>query len=388
MSRRDPSYLKKLCLAIGIGVILHHPASAQCVNNLGTKTYDTVLTNTGFAIYSLNLPQFNPDSGQLVSVRFTATVNSTYGFNLKNIDASPATYDLNIGQEDQINVPNLAPYLNITPMYVGTYTLAPGQSQVSAPFPFMNNHVSTDSITGNVAPFLGNGKINVSYMSFAYTNLWAYNHANYQFGNDLNSSTQLSMQYLYCKAGVVLETDLIRWSAVLTAPRTVKLDWSVADEKAGRQYEIQRSEDGHSFITIGMLAAGSSDATADYTYTDDLPPTTTGSRYYRLQIRDNTRFSWSPVKQISVEAAGKALRIFPNPATDHIDIATGTANSDWQVDILSATGGLVQRSNFPQSNFLHIVFNTHLSAGTYFARITDLRGQKVQVSSFIVTTLD
>jgi hypothetical protein len=221
-------------------------------------------------------------------------------------------------------------------------------------------------------------------MSFAYTNLLAYNNSAYTFNSSISSSTKFSLTYLYCRTGIVLATDLTRFAATLAAPLTVQLDWSAVNETAGRQYEIQRSEDGHLFTTIATLHSDGGTNSADYNYTDNLPNGTSGNIYYRLQVQDQGKFTWSPVKQVAVEGAGKSLRIYPNPATDHIDIATGTANSDWQVDILSAAGGLVQRTSFLQSSLLHLSFNTHLSTGTYFARLTDLRGQRVLVSSFLV----
>jgi len=382
--RRPTSYLKKLCLAVCMGMLFHGASIAQCANYLGLTTYDTVLTNNGFGYYNLNFPQFSPDSGQLVSVKIAANVTSTYGFTLTNANTIPATYDLNIGQEDQISAGYGSPYLNITPLFVGTYNLSSGQSQVTPPFPFLTNHVSSDSITSAVGPFLGTGKVNVSYVSFLYTNLWAYNNATYYYANAVTSTTKLSMQYLFCRIGVVLATDLTRFNATLAAPLNARLDWSTVNEAAGRQYEIQRSEDGHNFTTIAAVNSNGELSSADYTYNDILPNGTSGNVFYRLQIHDKDKFTWSTIKQVSIESPGKSLHIYPNPATDHIDIATGTQNSDWQVDIISAAGSLVQRANFLQSNLLHLAFTTHLSAGTYFARITNLREQRVSVSSFII----
>jgi hypothetical protein len=388
MRRPNPSYLTKVCLAACIGMLFYNLAPAQCVNNLGTKTYDTTLTNQGFAVYNFAWPQWSPDSGQLVSVKLTANVTSTYAFKLTNSNSNPATYTLNIGQEDQISAAYGAPFLGITPLTVGTYTLASGQSYQDGPFPFLTNHITADSITGNVAPFLGNNSVNINYMSFGYTNLVAYDHASYYFSNDISSTTRFSMQYLYCKAGVVLAAGLTRWTAALTTPRTVQLDWTITNETAGRQYEIQRSEDGHTFTTIALQNAVPAGNSTDYSYADHLPSDASGAIYYRLQIHENDKFSWSPVKMIAIEAEEKKLHIYPNPATDHIDIATGTANSDWQVDLLSANGGLVRHETFTRSNLLHLPFNNRLAAGTYFARITDLRGQKMSVVSFIVTTAE
>ena len=384
MRRPNPSYLKNVCLVACIGMLLQVRCFAQCVNNLGTHNYDTTLSNDGYGYYGLSFPQFSPDSGQLLSVKLTATTTATYGFNLRNVDTKAGTYQLNIGQEDQFSAAFASPWLNITPYHVGIYTLNPGETQSAAPIPFLTNNVSSDSITGNVVPFLGNGSVNINYMSFVYTNLWANDHTAYFFSSAMTSTTKVAMQYLYCKANVVLATDITRWTALLTAPLTTQLDWSVANETGGRQYEIQRSSDGHTFTTIALIPANAADGSADYVYTDHLPDAGSGHWFYRLQIHDHDRVTWSAVKEISVEAGEKPLRIYPNPATDHIDIATGTAVSDWQVDILSASGGLVQHENILQSDLLHLSFNRRLSAGTYFARITDLRGQRVLVSSFLV----
>jgi hypothetical protein len=248
----------------------------------------------------------------------------------------------------------------------------------------MTNNVTSDSITNATGPFMGHSSVSVQYMSFAYVDLSASDHYAYNYQNSISSATKFSMSYLYCRIGIVLATDLTRFTATLAAPSTVQLDWSAVNETAGRQYEVQRSEDGHLFTTIATMNSNGDLSSTDYTYTDILPNGTNGNVFYRLQVIDQEKSTWSPIKQVSIESPGKSLHVYPNPATDHIDIATGTPNSNWQVDIFSTSGSFIQRSSFTQSNLLHLAFSGHLSAGTYFARITDLRGQRVLVSSFIV----
>lgn len=384
MKCQDLSFGKKVGLALCIGMIFHSLCSAQCTNNLAAKTYDTALNNNGFASYSLNFPQWNPDSGLLVSVRISTSVSAQYGFTLRNVDAQPATYMLSIGQEDQISGSYGVPYMNLTPQNVGTYSLQPGQSQITPPFTFLANHVSSDSIFSNVAPFLGNGQMNINYLSFTYTNLVAYNNASYYYGNTVSTSALFSVQYLYCKSGGVLAENLTQWSAILSGPLAVQLDWSAVNETAGRQYDLQRSSDGRTFTTVTTLPATAGGGAANYNYTDHLPVGSRGDWYYRLQVRDEGKFSWSAVRKVTIDAVEKAVRIYPNPATDYINLSTGTAGSDWQVDILSANGSLVQRETYLQSNLLHVSFRNRLSAGTYFVRLTDLHGQKPQTASFIV----
>jgi hypothetical protein len=384
MGRPDPFLLKSLCLALCIGMLVHSRSYGQCQNFLATKSYDTTLSNNGYGFYTLPFPQFDPDSGLLLSVKLSANVNSSYAFTLTNINPIPVTYNLTIGQKDMYMVSGRNSVLMTTPKPIGTYTLAPGESQSQATFPFMTNNVTADSITSATGPFMGHSSVSVQYMSFAYVDLSASNHAAYKYQNAINSATKFSVSYLYCRTGIVLATDLTRFTALLAAPSTVQLDWSAVNETAARQYEVQRSEDGNRFTTIATINANGDLSSTNYTYNDVLPNGATGNVFYRLQINDNGKFTWSPVKQVSVGSPGKSLHIYPNPATDHIDIGTGTPNGDWQVDILSASGGLVQHAVFFQSNLLHLAFSTHLSTGTYFVRITDLRSQRVSISSFIV----
>ena len=384
MGRPAPFLLKTLSLALCIGILVHSRSYGQCQNYLATKSYDTTLNNSGFAVYTLPFPQFDPDSGLLVSVKLSANVTSTYGFNLTNFNATPTTYGLTIGQEDMYMVTGRSSVVMKTPKPLGNYTLSPGASVNKAPFPLMTNNLTSDSITDATGPFMGNGTVSVKYMSFTYSDLQAGFGSFYTFNTSATSATKFSMSYLYCRTGIVLATDLTRFAATLTAPLSVQLDWSAVNETADRQYQVQRSDDGHSFTTIATMNANGDLSSANYTYNDILPTGTSGNIFYRLQVSDKGKFTWSPVKQVSVQSPEKSLRIYPNPATDHIDIATGTANSDWQVDLISAAGSLVQRRTFFQSNLLHLVFNTHLSPGTYFARITDLRGQHVFISSVII----
>ncbi|WP_431213330.1 T9SS type A sorting domain-containing protein [Puia sp. P3] len=206
---------------------------------------------------------------------------------------------------------------------------------------------------------------------------------------------KFSLQYLYCKAGGTLATSLTRWTARLQQPRTVQLDWSAVNETAGRVYHVQRSTDGRSFSDIAIIPARN-DNNPDYSLSDVLPggpsgsstgsPTagSSGSFYYRLLIDDQGSISYSTIQQVRIDADAQGIRVYPNPATDFISVSTG-ATGNWRVDILAADGSLVQRETFLQASTMRVNFRSRMSAGTYFVRAFDLRGQRNFTSSFIVT---
>src|SRR5580704_11814015 len=103
MQNYNPFLRKKVGLVLLAGLFLGQALQAQCVGSLTTRTYDTALTSNGFGIFSLNFPQFSPDSGTLVSVKLMSLVNSMYGFTLRNADTMPATYMLTVGEQDEFS---------------------------------------------------------------------------------------------------------------------------------------------------------------------------------------------------------------------------------------------------------------------------------------------
>jgi Secretion system C-terminal sorting domain len=381
------SAMRNGCLAIGLVTGLHVAAQAQCnASTLSTTTYDTALTSNGFALYNLNFPQFNPDSGTLVAVRLTATVNSQYGFTLRNADSIATTYALTLGQQDLISGPQLsAPYSNVTTQSMGSYSLNSNQSVTKTPFNLLTNYVASDTVTA-ISPFLGAGQVSLNYQSFTFSNLSAVNNAAYYYSAGINTNVTFSVQYQFCRGNVVLATGLTAWTANLAGSNSVELNWAAANEVAGRQYVIQRSSDNLTYNDIATLNATVDDGSATYSYPDALPASAGSNWNYRLQIHDASgAVTYSPIRNVTLTTPGEGLQVYPNPATNFINLVPGQRDAgDWQVDILSVNGGLIERDVYMQTRNMQVNFRSKLSAGTYLVRATDLRGQKVLTSNFVV----
>jgi hypothetical protein len=381
-----PFLLRKVGLVLLAGMILGQAVQAQCLGNLTTRTYDTALTSNGFGVFNLNFPQFSPDSGTLVSVKLLARVNSLYGFTLRNADTLADTYSLTVGEEDEFSGPALPdPYTNITSQPIGNYPLNPGQSVTQAPVDFLDNHLSGDSITA-VSSFLGSGLVNLRYQAFTFTNLSTINNASYYYSAGISNTLTFSLQYLYCHSGALLATDLSGWSAIPVGPRNVQLNWAATNETTGQEYIIQRSGDTHNFTNLATLPATADGSTAYYGYRDELPEDAGSNWYYRLQILDASgQASYSSIKEVSLTPGTRGLQVYPNPAADFINLVPDLpGTTDWQVDIFAADGNLVQRSAYMQTHTMLINFSNKLSAGTYFIRALDLRGQRTISATFIV----
>jgi hypothetical protein len=388
MEKLIPFIRSKVCLALLTGLILGQTAKAQSGGNQGTRTYDTALTSDGFGIYHLQIPQFNPDSGTLLAVRISALTNTMYGFTLRNADSISANYALTVGLQDEFSGPALpATWSSIMSQSLGNFPLTAGAEVVQAPVSLFPNHVSTDTVT-SVTTFLGSGHVSLSYQAFTFTNLNAANNASYYYNAGIANTMTFSVEYVY-NANSILPTDLTAWSAVAFGQRNVELSWTATNEQPGRQYVIQRAGDDNTFQNIATLPATADGNSAQYRYPDEVPisgDNQGNNWFYRLQIQDATGLvTYSPIREVKLDASAAGVQIYPNPATNFINLVPDMTDvTDWQVDILTVTGALVQRNVFMQSRIMTVNFANRMAAGTYFVRAVDLRGQRSISATFLV----
>jgi hypothetical protein len=371
------------------GLALGQAAKAQNAGNLATRTYDTALTSDGFGIYHLHIPQFSPDSGTLVSVHISAQTNTMYGFTLRNADSLSETYSLTVGIQDEFSGPTLPTYSNVTSQSLGNFPLGAGQEVTQAPLSLLQNHVSTDTVSA-LTTFLGTGQVSVQYQAFTFTNLNAANHASYYYSAGIANTMTFSVQYVFNKTAGILNTDLTAWSAIPAGPRTVQLGWTATDETAGRQYVIQRSSDQNNFQDVATVPATADRNTAAYRYPDELPENpdknADNSYFYRLQIHEATGLiTYSPLRAVKLDGEPETAQVYPNPATTFINVMPDQQEAtNWQVDILSVTGAVVESHTFMETRLMTVNFQNKLAAGTYFVRATDLKGKRKISSRFIV----
>ena len=146
-----------------------------------------------------------------------------------------------------------------------------------------------------------------------------------------------------------LPLTLVDFNAAWQTGGTVGLTWEVQDGADINHFDIQRSADGVNWTTIGTLAASASSSVAtNYSYTDAAPLST--GDYYRLQVVDDAgNDTYSTVKVLS-RPAGTGITIFPNPASDHINVsfsATGVPGAV-SIRLMNATGQILLQENVAQ----------------------------------------
>lgn len=400
MKTSNRSFLLKMSLAFWVGMICYFSSTGQSGPGgspvLLSRTYDTLITGVGWGNYNLTFPQWDPGAGTLAAVRIRAQVTVQYGFTMKNVDAGPSTYTVILGREDAFSGPVLAvPYDNIIEQKLGSWLLNPGNVQLQAPAALLNHYNNTDSITGNIAAFMGTGKISLFYSPITYTDVRSDNNSSYSFHANVLDTTHFSVTYFYSATGVVLSAGLTRFTATFEDPAIVQLAWTTANETAARQYEVEVAHDGLSFASVSAsIPSAPRGGTAEYQSVYKLPAGSQGRWAFRIKVTGaDGVITYSDIRELMVTGSmsggggsgGNGMTLYPNPAVDFVNCSFGDPVArDWQVEIFSGDGRLIQRNSYLRSSNIQVNFLYKLSAGTYFIRATDRQSSKSLVAPLMV----
>ena len=110
----------------------------------------------------------------------------------------------------------------------------------------------------------------------------------------------------------------------------VQVSWRTGVEINNDYYEVERRhESEHDFRVIGVVqAAGTVYTAQDYRH-DDYDVSRTGVYYYRLrQVDTDGTEARSEVRVVEVIGEGNAMSVFPNPASDVVNIKMTTSERE------------------------------------------------------------
>ncbi len=116
-----------------------------------------------------------------------------------------------------------------------------------------------------------------------------------------------------------MPVELTSFTGNLTSQGAVLLAWSTASETNSAYFEIQRSSNGHIWLSIDSVdAAGTTRAATDYIAYDQTPPD--NNNYYRLrQVDHDGSTSYSQTVQVLIPLT-ESIQIFPNPASSFLTV--------------------------------------------------------------------
>lgn len=165
--------------------------------------------------------------------------------------------------------------------------------------------------------------------------------------------------------------------SVTNKDNKVVLNWNSITEVNAKEYQVQRSVDGRNFEQIGTVAAKG--MANEYQFTDNRLPNNLYTIYYKLKMVDKDgKYSYSPVRQLSILNTQFSIRIYPNPTKNILNIKAANAT---QVRIVDVVGKQVYQQKL-SINGLWTVDCGRFASGTYFVEVLSKDGTK-QVEKFV-----
>lgn len=168
---------------------------------------------------------------------------------------------------------------------------------------------------------------------------------------------------------IPLPVKLVHFSG-RSEDQSTKLSWETSWEEGNSHFEIQRSQEGSAFETLGFVAGNNnSTETITYTYTDLSP--LPGVNYYRLkQVDFNGTFAFSEVIRVTVRPESKPYLLTPTYFQSNTLLTiNGSSPETYLLTIIDQSGKVVNRI-IPKSRETHISGKELPGTGLYFYRLT------------------
>lgn len=185
-----------------------------------------------------------------------------------------------------------------------------------------------------------------------------------------------SDQILFDAGGSTLPLHLLSFTGNKQNNDAV-LQWRTDNEINMSNYEVQRSEDGTNFISIGSVVAGSN----NYSLMDRNIADSRAIVYYRLKSNDiDGHFSYSPVLRMVFNGNIKHLNVYPNPAAEYVQFDFTSKRQNISVVLFNSAGKQIMQTVLPNQAPMQLNIN-RLPAGKYYVKISD--GERTENGNFI-----
>ena len=171
-------------------------------------------------------------------------------------------------------------------------------------------------------------------------------------------NTLLPVEWLYFEGSTDNTTNTLRWAT--------------ASEQNTDYFRVQRSPDGVTFETIGVVQAqGQSSSSQHYTYEDKHP--FEGQNYYRLELIDQTgEESLSNTILLQIRVDGQPYLFYPNPTTKVVYYQYESQEAETlQLEVLDVLGKRVSMKQVQGTTGINNipVDLQGLPTGTYMIRV-------------------
>ncbi len=186
--------------------------------------------------------------------------------------------------------------------------------------------------------------------------------------NSSNSLYETIVDDISVNGALILPIELSSFSARLEGD-DVRLAWQTESEQSNERFEVQKSNDGRQFYTVGKLAgAGTTSLPQRYTFIDRRPRP--GINYYRLkQVDFDGAYDYSEVRSVLFNDRDRRLIITPMPVNETLILkGSQLLNSAEPVTIFDLLGRKVL-STVIQPEYTNSLDVSGLGPGHYILRL-------------------
>ncbi len=336
---------------------------------------------------------FDATVGTLVCVNAKVYLTSILKMRLENDEVFPIDYTVKYQRKDTFTGPGIVPdVVGSKNKNYGPYTLDGSDGDPFAGPDFVSIGPDTiynlklyEATTTNVVPYLGTDSIDFTYTSAVST--FAIGSDVYALAVTSTNKVDFVMSYSYCNTSV-LAMNIKDFQASL-AGNDVSVRWTTENEIKSNNYEIEVSENGTKYYSIGSKKATVNEGAAakyDYKYHFDKP--LAGKLFVRIkQVADKT-IKYSQIKALFAGNATPALNIYPNPVVRNINLEFDEPLSgDYSIEIANQVGQVVLQKKVRLSNSMRLevqVDNTP-PPGIYYLRARQMGSSKVYSGKLLFT---
>ncbi|RYF96674.1 MAG: choice-of-anchor E domain-containing protein [Chitinophagaceae bacterium] len=383
-------YPKFLIPAFVVLVLLPDYSLAQCSCGPGyTSTTEQHTISTTFSSNStthFKVPQFNATLGTLICVNAKVYLTSILRMRLENDETFPIDYSVKYQRKDTFSGPGIVPnVVGAKNQNYGPYSLDGSDGNPFAGPDFVSigpdtiyNQKLYEATTANVVPYLGTDSIEFAYTSVVST--FAIGSDVYALAVTSTNRVDFVMSYTYCNTAV-LALNIKNFQASLI-DNDVSVSWTTQNEIKSNYYEIQVSENGKEFHSIGTrkstIADGSS-AEYDYKYHFNQPPA--DKVYVRIKQIDGKVTRYSQIKTLQHgDRRTASLNVYPNPVVRNINLQFDEPMyGDFSVELTNQVGQVVLRKQVKlnNSNTMEVQIEDRPAPGIYYLRATQAGSRKV-----------
>lgn len=333
--------------------------AAQCLCSDGspakTEIHNYSTTFSSNSTNSISLPKFNAATGTLICVNAKVYLTSVVRMKLENDEVFNIEYQVRYQRKDTFSGPG------INPSVTGSANKAYGPYSLGASdgVPFSGSDFVTigpdtiynkklyEATTTDVVPYLGSG--NVTFLYKSVVNTFAIGSDVYTLAVTSQNKLDFTMTYSYCNTAV-LPLNIKNFQAELNKDNTAFISWMTQNETKNNNYEIEVSENGAQFYTIGIKPSVGTAAKYHYQYHFD--KSLAGILYIRIKQADGKKVKYSEVKTIHIGNGHFAkLNIYPNPLVQNLNMEFDEPmNGEFSLELANQVGQVVYQKKLWMNN--------------------------------------